>query len=76
MMFGILLAQEIRNFKAGKMRLEGQEEMMRADQPLLLDTAQRFAHDAAQRRVSQCLIADEVLGHTCLPERAKTKRHP
>jgi hypothetical protein len=67
--------QEIGNFESRKFRLEGQEEMMRADQALLLDAAQCFAHDAAQRCVGQCLIADEILGHTCLPERVKTKRH-
>ena len=34
---GILLAQEVGNLEPREMRLEGQEEMMRADQPLLLD---------------------------------------
>jgi hypothetical protein len=61
-LIGILFAQEVGNLQTRKMRLEGEKEVMLTDQPLLLNAPERLAHDAAQRRVGQCLIADEVLG--------------
>ena len=61
--FGILRAQEIGQFDAGKMRLEGDEKMVAADQALLLHLVQRLAHHGTQRGVGKLLIPNEILGH-------------
>src|SRR5665213_2123528 len=50
-LIGILLVQKVRNLDTGIIRLEGDAKMVRREQALLLDLAQRIAHDAAQGRI-------------------------
>ena len=54
----ILLHKEVRDLHAWKSRTKRQAEMMRSDQPMLLDMLQRATYHAAERRVGQRLVAD------------------
>ena len=63
------------------MGLEGEIEMMRPDQARLLDAAQSLAHDAAQRRIGESLVADKVLCHgyprlCCAPPKSIARGAP
>ncbi len=55
--------QKVGYLHAGKTRAKRKAEMMSGNKAVFFDMLQCAANHAAERRVRQCLIADEILRH-------------